>query len=396
MNIRATLSSVTLLAALAVSPSALALTVDLGSDGSDGALNVTSNTTLPLPPDGIFHFTTVNIAAGATLKFSHPGPLHPGVVILATGDVTINGTIDLKGGAPTQGVAGTAGPGGSPGAQASYSAGHTALNVSGVSDSSSSEQAGGPGLRPSGGTGGRSASRGGSPGTTTGCSTPGAGGGGGGGALVLFSNTRIAGTGRVDTSGGAGASVFPTGPSNCDAPGQPAEAGWDGSVRLGAPRVDFGSGTVVARVFRVDAVQQVGAPTLSRGPRGTSTQTTRPPFTGSLLQRFPASLPVATITGVSGVAVAPGSSYTLTPGAAAAQNVSMTVHVEGCVAPTAQVGALYHADGCGSSHTEMTNVADLTGSDDRTVTISNPFWYCGSAKSFLLHAVVHCGAYSAP
>jgi hypothetical protein len=41
----------------------LAQPFNSGSDGSYGPLNVTSNTTLQLPPDGIFKCTTITVAA---------------------------------------------------------------------------------------------------------------------------------------------------------------------------------------------------------------------------------------------------------------------------------------------------------------------------------------------
>src|SRR5881296_335327 len=68
-----------------------------GSTGADGALNVTSNTTLDLPPDGIFNFTTINVASGATLTFKR-NALNTPVYLLASGDVVITGTIDVSGG----------------------------------------------------------------------------------------------------------------------------------------------------------------------------------------------------------------------------------------------------------------------------------------------------------
>lgn len=49
----------------------LAQDFSCGSTGADGAIDVNEGTvTLDLPPDGIFHATTVNVAAGATLAFN--------------------------------------------------------------------------------------------------------------------------------------------------------------------------------------------------------------------------------------------------------------------------------------------------------------------------------------
>jgi hypothetical protein len=53
------------------------------------AMNLTKNT-------NIFNFTTISIAAGSLLKF-YEGVFHGPVFLLASGDVTINGAIDITG-----------------------------------------------------------------------------------------------------------------------------------------------------------------------------------------------------------------------------------------------------------------------------------------------------------
>src|SRR2546430_13778595 len=78
---------------------------DSGSDGSYGPLDITANTTLDLPPDGILKCTTITIASGATLKFNR-NALNTPVYLLATGNVTLDGTIDVSGGSPTRTTAG--------------------------------------------------------------------------------------------------------------------------------------------------------------------------------------------------------------------------------------------------------------------------------------------------
>jgi len=83
-----------------------------GSTGADGALNITANTTLQVPPSGIFNYTTITVAAGATLTFKANTANTP-VVMLATGTVGIFGTIDLDGkGGDSNGTPGAGGPGG--------------------------------------------------------------------------------------------------------------------------------------------------------------------------------------------------------------------------------------------------------------------------------------------
>src|SRR5258706_10061922 len=70
-----------------------------GSTGADGAFNPAVNTTVTLPPSGIFNFTSVNIPVGVTVAFRRNTANTP-VVILATGDVVIGGLLDVSGGNP--------------------------------------------------------------------------------------------------------------------------------------------------------------------------------------------------------------------------------------------------------------------------------------------------------
>ncbi|NKB24261.1 MAG: hypothetical protein GKR87_07785 [Kiritimatiellae bacterium] len=81
-----------------------------GSTGSDGALNVTVNTNIDLPPDGIFHFTTINIAQNVTVTFNR-NTLNTPVYLLAQGDITIDGDIDVSGQNSPPGGVGAGGPG---------------------------------------------------------------------------------------------------------------------------------------------------------------------------------------------------------------------------------------------------------------------------------------------
>ena len=93
---------------------------DSGSTGADGAFSPTVNTVVPLPPSGIFNFTSVNIPAGVTVTFTRNTTNTP-VVILASGGVTIAGTLSVSGansastgsaGGGAQGDDGTPGVGG--------------------------------------------------------------------------------------------------------------------------------------------------------------------------------------------------------------------------------------------------------------------------------------------
>ena len=74
-----------------------AQSISSGSTGALGPFNPTSNTTVPLPPDGVLNYTTVNVASGVTVTFT-PNAANTPIRLLATGDVTIDGTINLNGG----------------------------------------------------------------------------------------------------------------------------------------------------------------------------------------------------------------------------------------------------------------------------------------------------------
>ena len=81
---------------VAAGDAAQAQTFNSGSTGADGAFTPASNVTLTVPPSGIFHFTTVTIPAGVTVTFARNAANTP-VILLASGDVTIAGTLDLIG-----------------------------------------------------------------------------------------------------------------------------------------------------------------------------------------------------------------------------------------------------------------------------------------------------------
>lgn len=139
-----------LLVALLASP-ALGQTVDSGSDGSDGALTFPANAGLvmfqrdfqgrTLDPDGdcVFHFTSVTIPTGTTVKLS-AGVFGEGrpIVWLVSGDVAITGAINLDGDGGSSAGPGVAGAGG-------YSGGRGALVIGTTSF------AGSPGNGPGGG-----------------------------------------------------------------------------------------------------------------------------------------------------------------------------------------------------------------------------------------------------
>ncbi len=65
------------------------------SDGSDGELIVTEDTSVPLPEDGVLNYTRIEVQEGATLTFT-PNAKNTGVVLLSQDDVIINGVISVS------------------------------------------------------------------------------------------------------------------------------------------------------------------------------------------------------------------------------------------------------------------------------------------------------------
>ncbi|HWY77114.1 MAG TPA: hypothetical protein VN281_15930 [Verrucomicrobiae bacterium] len=240
---------------------------DSGSTGSYGPMNVVSNTTLDLPGNGVFNCTTITVASNATLRFNRNTNNTP-VYLLATGDVSVMGTIDVSGGSapantPYQG--GTGGPGGFDGgwpgyggnppgdgfgpgggkggldAQGSVQGGYSSAGAGsyystavgpyntyfdGYASTNKGALYGSPLLVPLvGGSGG---------GGTIG--SPGEGGGGGGGGVLIASTTSIDVSGTIRADGGDGlifASVVHLNP------------GSGGAIRLVAPVV-AGTGVLSA------------------------------------------------------------------------------------------------------------------------------------------------------
>ena len=245
MNIARTkgLLSRTALAALlfASGQAALGQAFSSGSTGADGALTLTTSgsTNITLKPGGVYHYTTVTIGSSHTVNYLR-NPDNAPVVILATGDVTIDGTINVNGfAAPNWGSGGSVrigaagGAGGFNGGNGGHfgasfpTAGHgpgggTPSNgIVGGSGGSYGAPTAFVGLTPLfGGSGG-----GGSTGSS---SFPfGGAGAGGGGAILIASSTRILINGTIRANGGDGdtAGVLAGG------------AGSGGAIRLVAPEI---------------------------------------------------------------------------------------------------------------------------------------------------------------
>jgi hypothetical protein len=222
-----------LLLAASVLASPAAATIDAQSDGSDGALNVTTaDLTIDLgqavtgtwnqPGTGVgvydstkwavvFKYSSINIASGRTVKFiNHPS--NAPVVWLVQGVATIAGTVSLDGenGLTNVNRESLPGPGGFPGGRPSQAgspatAGHgpgggpttTDYRVGGAYATTSQVAGGMPYgnariLPLIGGSGGG------------GCTGMTYSGGAGGGAILIVVGQRFALTGLVSTLGGRG------------------------------------------------------------------------------------------------------------------------------------------------------------------------------------------------
>ncbi len=210
-------------------------TFNSGSTGADGAFSPTTNQSVVVPDSGVFNLTTVNIPNGVTVTFVRNAKNKP-VTILASGNVTVAGIINIDGKAGNNnGGGGQGGPGGFDGGSGGYP---FDLSFAGITGDGPGGGCGGLGNSPSstpggGGGGGFAAvgSNGSAPssiapapgGPRYGASTlvpliGGAGGGGGGartshsggaggggaGAIAIASSASIAFTGQVLARGGNG------------------------------------------------------------------------------------------------------------------------------------------------------------------------------------------------
>lgn len=252
---------------------------DSGSTGTDLSFNPTVNTELQIPESGVFNFTTVNIPLGVTVTFKKNTTNTP-VVMLATGNVTIAGTINLSGGnSPNagasgdgnlgdDGIPGVGGPGGYDGGRGgkpNKGEGGRGLGPGGGAGGKFHSPylagGGGGGFNGAGGDNGwyhdpsRPSGKGGvsyganellpliggsgGGGGTGGTSFGGSGGGGGGGAILIASNGTVSITGTIRAQGGFAG--FNEG-SGCGARGG---YGSGGAIRIVATAIS-GNGTIYA------------------------------------------------------------------------------------------------------------------------------------------------------
>lgn len=307
-----------------------------GSTGADGALNPTESQTLQLPESGVFNFTTINIPTNVTIRFSRNAKNTP-VVILATGTVSISGTIDVSGLNGTPVLGGLGGPGGFNGGAGGPSVGNGPSSP-GVTGDGPGGGAGGRGATEpqvfgTGGGGGfgnngfagnsadsRVVNGAGGPkyglptllpliggsggGGETGHGSSGAGGGGGGGAILIASSKTIGfgstGFMHIIARGGSGSgnSSFGSG------------GGSGGAVRLiangisGDLRIDanggvggFNGGHGGGGYVRIEAFDLNSFTIQPQGSPGPPRITTATP--GVIV---PANLPTIRIVSVAGIA----------------------------------------------------------------------------------------------
>ncbi len=309
---------------------AAAVTFSSGSTGSLGAFAPASNTTVVLPADGILNYTTVTIPSGVTVTFQRNAANTP-VTLLAQGDVSIAGTISVKGddAVPYSGdnpsPPSLGGPGGFSGGQGGTKSTSNNNGAAGqgpgggapgifnpwyttTTDATYGAPADFVSLLPlfggsGGGGGGRNASY---PST--------AGGAGGGGAIVIASTTKITvqSTGVLNANGGAGYRV------SCD--WRAGGAGSGGAIRLVAPLVTNlgtiqavggtpgcptggGPGRVRIEAFTLGAIYATNP--------AASVVTTPGPITGASTPAL-TSLPTVRISTIGGVSTpsVPGGTYT--------------------------------------------------------------------------------------
>ena len=285
-----------LLAAMAIAMPTIAA-VNSGSTGADGAFAPSVNTEVQLPPSGILNYTTINIPAGVTVTFKR-NALNTPAYLLASGDVTIAGTLDVRGldgkaagsygdgNQADDGLPGKGGPGGFDGGRGGRAdaASTPAIirggagtgpggGLGGIEGGDYSGCATGAGYFPRVGLGGAYAFDGsdafsrpycgtastrvakaygsaamqpliggsGGGGGRGGVAFPGSGGGGGGGALLIASSgaLTVTSTGSIDTTGGDAGGVAGNGS------GDSGGGGSGGAIRLLATTI-AGSGRLSA------------------------------------------------------------------------------------------------------------------------------------------------------
>lgn len=346
-------------------------TFNSGSNGSDGALDLTGRTgqlifdpstfspALDPDHDNVYHFTTIKIPSGLTVRLLAEVLGSKPVVWLASGSVTIDGNLDLSGatghayvgtGAPA--VPSKAGAGGYPGGigettsqtwstgqgpgapkGSGAGAGHvvpgqgaSVANLNGIAYGNDFLL---PLVGGSGGSGGTN------PG---GAGNSGSGGGAGGGALLIASSVSIRISGSISADGGsAGQSTVASGSGG---------GGSGGAIRLIAPLIM--STGVSANITALGGPPFGGAGFGSRGrirleafQQQFTNRIDPPPTLSSPSPVFPpASAPAVRIVSIGGVTVPanPTASF-IAPDVTLDNAATVTIQLAGSKVP---VGTVVH------------------------------------------------------
>lgn len=248
------------------------------SDGSLGAFNPVGSQVIDLDsmaPDGVLNYTTINIPAGVTIRFSANASNTP-VFMAATGLVVIDGLVDLSAShfsiaaGPAGGPGGSAGSGSGDGTDGSGPSpgegglGSTGLGNAGggggmasaglvaTSRTGGSPAAGGPAISAipliadsSGGGGSGGGGGGGRNQCIGGCvALSGGVGGGGGGAIQVATPGDLIVNGSIRANGGHGGWAF----ANILGHAGPGGGGSGGYIELYANRIEIGPTAVFEAV----------------------------------------------------------------------------------------------------------------------------------------------------
>jgi len=211
--------------------------VNSGSDGHDGVFDPTESIAINMAdhPDGIYHYSSVNIRSGVIIRFIRNTANTP-VIWLIQGECSIAGTLDVSGSKAS--IVGIGGPGGGNGGHGG-NGGNGANPTVGEGPGGGNGNAAGPGGAGSYATVGQSVGSGtvygnvfltpllGGSGGGGGNGGAGAGGGGGG-AILIAANGTIRVDGQITAAGGDNHGALPS-----NYPGGGAGSG--GAIRIVTP-----------------------------------------------------------------------------------------------------------------------------------------------------------------
>jgi hypothetical protein len=242
------------------------------SDGSDGPFSPTTSQTIQLnsvAPDGVLNYTTIHIPANVTITFARNSRNTP-VFLAATGDVLIEGTINVSGvdfsltsgpGGWDGGQKGTGPAGGSPGTgpspgqggpppsgngNAGGGGGMATPGLKATSHTGGNPAEGGlaiprPPLIPNRTGGGGSGGGGGGGRVFYGVNLDGGPGGGGSGGLQISTPGSLTLTGKILANGGHGCWGF----ANALAAAGPGGGGAGGNVELFGHTITIASTAII-------------------------------------------------------------------------------------------------------------------------------------------------------